>query len=197
MRLLLASGSARRAEILDTLGIEFDIQPADIDESARAGEAPDALCRRLATQKAETVHASAPDATIIGADTLVAFGGEALGKPRDAEHGRSMLAAMSGTTHRVHTAMTVIAPPGTVHEHLSTSVVTLRALAAEEITAYWATGEPIDKAGGYAIQGIGGAFVEHLDGSASAVAGLDCCQIVALLRAAGVAILGQPTDAAD
>lgn len=148
------------------------------------------MCQRLARTKAEAVHQSQPQCAVLGADTLIEFNGEILGKPRDADHGRQMLARMAGRRHRVHTAVAVLAPGGECHEALTTSVVTLRPITSDEIAAYWASGEPADKAGGYAIQGLGGLFVSHLDGSGSAVAGLDCCRTAELLRAADISVLG-------
>lgn len=188
-RLILASGSPRRAALLERIGVDFEQHPPGADETPRRNETPEALCRRLARTKARTVANRQPNAIILGADTLIEIDGESLGKPRDADDGHRMLTRLSGTTHRVHTAMAVLDTNGTEHAAVSTSAVTLRTIDTGEIEHYWATGEPADKAGGYAIQGLGSLFVQHLDGSASAVAGLDCCRVAILLRAAGFPIL--------
>lgn len=188
--LILASDSPRRAALLEQIGVGFEQQPADVDETPRPDETPETLCRRLARTKAGAIAGQRPSAVVLGADTLIEFDGEALGKPRDAADGHRMLTRLAGTTHRVHTAMTVFNANGAEHTAVSTSTVTLRAIDSDEIERYWATGEPADKAGGYAIQGLGAIFVSHVDGSASAIAGLDCCRVATLLQTAGLPVLG-------
>ncbi len=184
--LILASASPRRGAILEQMGVVYERQPAQLDESAHPSENGVELCRRLARHKAAAVHEQNPGRVVLGADTLVEHNGKIMGKPRDANDGQSMLARLAGDRHYVRTAMALIDIDGHCHERMVTSVVAMRAIPADEISAYWASGEPVDKAGGYAIQGRGGVFVEHLSGTGSAVAGLDCCQTWQLLQAAGL-----------
>lgn len=188
--LILASASPQRARILAQLGLVFTAVPADIDETPRAQESPEALAGRLARTKAEAVWAAYPEARIIGSDTVVAHGETAFGKPRDLADARAMLNALSGTTHRVFTGVAVIAPGAPASVRVVASQVTLDTLSEAAIVAYWQTGEPAGAAGAYAIQGIGGQFVVHLAGSFSAVMGLPVYETAAMLRATGLDPLG-------
>jgi septum formation protein len=187
VRVVLASGSPRRRELLALIGLPFDVVPPEVDESVRPGEAPADLVRRLAVEKAEKVEkVEAVGSIVIGADTTVEIDGQILGKPTDAGDARRMLAALSGRTHRVHTAVAVCRHGETICE-VVTTLVTMVAMAADTIGWYLATGEPMDKAGAYAIQGSGGAFVSRIDGNASNVVGLPLPTVVDLLRRQGVA----------
>ncbi|MDR5859634.1 septum formation inhibitor Maf [Halomonas eurihalina] len=180
----LASASPRRRELLAGIKVGVEVRPVDLDETPFDGEAPEAYVTRLACQKASAGHQ--PDGLpTLGADTAVVRNGEILGKPADAEHAAAMLRSLAGGTHEVMTAVAVCGPAGL----LSTCVrsrVTLREIDEAEIVAYWRTGEPADKAGGYAIQGLGAVFVTHLEGSYSAVVGLPLCETADLLSRQGV-----------
>jgi septum formation protein len=181
---VLASASPRRAELLRTLGLRFLVRPTDTDETVRPGELPEALVARLATDKA---RAGAGDAAlpVLAADTVVEIDGTVLGKPRGEADGLAMLAALSGREHRVLSGVAVLAGDD-VQVHVSRTTVAFREIDAAEARAYWATGEPADKAGAYGIQGIGGIFVRRLEGSFTGVVGLPVAETEALLRAAGV-----------
>lgn len=182
---MLASASPRRAALLRQMGVPFIVQPAAIDEARLPAETPCALVRRLAMAKAEATEASLP---VLAADTVVAAPGDrqrVFGKPRDEAAFRAMAAALSGRAHTVFTAVALRAKRRTSIRVVRTEV-TLRPIGAREAAAYWATGEPRDKAGGYAIQGIGGIFVRSVRGSPSAVAGLPIAETEQLLRQFGV-----------
>lgn len=188
-QLVLASGSPRRLALLETLGIRVRQRATDIDERARPGEAADALVLRLAEAKARAGLALEATAgavlPVLGADTVVVLDDVVLGKPVDRADGLRMLAALSGREHEVLTAVAVAAPAG-IQLRLSRSRVGFREIPAAEAARYWLTGEPCDKAGAYGIQGVGGIFVERLEGSFSGVMGLPVAETEALLRAAGV-----------
>lgn len=184
-RVILASQSPRRRELLRLIGIAHEVAPADLDESALPEEAPAAHAERLAREKALTIARRSPDAVTIGADTIVVIDGQILGKPRDREDARRMLALLSGRTHTVYTAVAVARG-----EELVSSVedvaVTFRPLDAQDIRAYIDTGEPLDKAGAYGIQGFGATIVERIDGDYFAVMGLAIVRLVRLLERVGV-----------
>ncbi|SDL60011.1 septum formation protein [Modicisalibacter muralis] len=184
--LRLASASPRRRELLASIGLEVEIAPADIDETPRSGESAMAYVTRLARAKAE---AGAVDSSLptLGSDTAVVLDGRILGKPGDRDHAREMLTALSGRAHEVLTAVAVSGPRGMLDVCVSTRVV-MRAIDTAEIEAYWATGEPADKAGGYAIQGRAAIFVERIEGSHSAVVGLPLFETAELLRRQGVTL---------
>ncbi len=184
-RLCLASASPRRRQLLASIGVEVDVHPVDIDETPRAGEAAEAYVRRLAREKA-LAGAQGAVLPVLGADTAVILDGSILGKPRDQVHAAAMLGALAGRTHEVITAVAVAGPAGLLEACVATRV-TLRTIAPHEIAAYWATGEPVDKAGGYAIQGLAAIFVERIEGSHSAVVGLPLFETAALLAQQGVA----------
>lgn len=188
-KLHLASTSPRRREILQTLGIDFDVIAVDTDESPRPGEAPSALVLRLALAKAE----AAPAADIVlAADTVVVLDERVLGKPSDANDAIDMLLALSGRSHTVYTGVAIKTPDKTLSA-LSTTKVRFREIGRDEATAYWQSGEPCDKAGGYGIQGLGGAFVAAIDGSYSGVMGLPVFETVELLKAVGIEVLAKRT----
>jgi len=185
-QLVLASASPRRAELLRALGLEFIVDAPSIDERERVNERPEDLAVRLAVEKATIVARRRSEALpVLGADTVVVLGGRTLAKPVDREEGVAMLLALSGRTHEVVTAVAV-AQRERVELSTSTSRVTFRAIDRDEAHAYWATGEPRDKAGGYGIQGVGGIFVRHIEGSYSGIVGLPVAPTESLLRAFGV-----------
>ncbi|NNM61360.1 MAG: septum formation inhibitor Maf [Steroidobacteraceae bacterium] len=183
----LASASPRRRDLLGQVGVPFRLIGVDVDETVRPGEAPEAYVLRLAAAKAESgwVRAAASPAPVLGADTSVVIDGRILGKPLDEAHGIAMLAALSGRTHQVLTAVAIRTAAG-ARSMVSRSEVVFRALEAAECRDYWNTGEPRDKAGGYAIQGFAAVFVQELRGSYSGVMGLPLFETAALLAAAGV-----------
>lgn len=184
--LFLASASPRRRELLDQIGVQFECFPVDIDESLRPGEPAADYVVRLALTKAQRAAAELPrSAVVLGADTVVVCDGEVFGKPRDAADGYRMLRALSGRTHQVMTAVAVGRTGDWRHRLVSTEV-TFRTLDEAECARYWDSGEPLDKAGGYAIQGFGAVFVAKMSGSYSAVVGLPLMETAALLREAGI-----------
>lgn len=197
-RVVLASASPRRRELLGRLGIEFDVVPADVDETPRPGERPAVLVRRLAVAKARAVAAVCPGAVVLGADTVVDLDGDILGKPRDDDHARTMLGRLSGRTHLVHTGVSCVRF-GPHNRRLvddladertgaTMTAVTFVEMSDPMIDWYVATGEPLDKAGGYGLQGAGDTFVERVEGSVSGVLGLPMALVVALLSQLGVVV---------
>jgi septum formation protein len=185
--LCLASLSPRRRELLAQIGVAHLVSAAGIDEEVRPGEPPADYVVRIACAKARAVLARAAPLPVLAADTTVVVGGEICGKPRDRADGIAMLGRLSDRTHQVLTAVALATAAG-VAFRLSASEVRLRAVTAAECAAYWDSGEPHDKAGGYAIQGRGALFIEHLSGSYSGVMGLPLFETGELLAAAGVRI---------
>jgi septum formation protein len=183
--LCLASVSPRRRELLQQIGVPHVTAVPDIDETALAGESAADYAVRIACAKARTVAERGTDLPVLAADTIVVLDGRICGKPADAQQGIDMLRRLSGRTHEVLTAV-ALAHEGRIAHRLSTSEVRFRPLSLEECRAYWESGEPCDKAGGYAIQGRGAAFIEHLSGSYSGVMGLPLFETAQLLAAAGV-----------
>lgn len=183
-RLILASSSPRRSALLGSLGIEFDVRPAHIDESVRPGEPPRTLVERLAREKAEAVTPDGAGWLVLGADTVVVLGDEILGKPRDSAHAQEMLCRLSGRTHLVLTAVALAGQSR--RSRLVQTSVEFRRLSKEEVAWYADSDEPLDKAGGYAIQGIGGFLVSAIRGSPSSVIGLPLAETVELLEESGV-----------
>ena len=190
MSIVLASGSPRRKELLEMLGIEdMKIIPAKGEEIPPEGAGPAELVVALATAKGREVAAQcAADDVIIAADTIVVIDGRELGKPHTQQDAFDMLRLLSGRTHEVVTVLSVCRGERTESEAVVTRV-TFRALTDEEIRAYIATGEPMDKAGSYGIQGYGAMFVSHLEGDYFSVMGLPLCPLCRMLRAFGVSIL--------
>lgn len=182
--IVLASASPRRAELLKQIGLSFEVRPADIDETPGAGESALHYVERLAREKALAVRVEESDSIVIGSDTSVVLGGRILGKPRDHEDAAYMLRQLAGTTHQVMTAVAV-ASSKACESRVAVTDVCFRELSDDEIDAYVASGEPMDKAGGYGIQGRGGIFVEELRGSYSAVVGLPLQETAELLAGAG------------
>ena len=189
---VLASASPRRTALLKQMNIAHTIQPADIDESPRLNETPLSLVSRLAAEKGQAVKAKlaskqtlTDDTVILASDTLIAFNGQSVGKPENKADAKRILTMLSGNTHEVLTAISVLNNTRQQTQVITTSV-TFAALTDEQITAYWETGEPADKAGSYAIQGIGGEFVVSINGSTSAVIGLPLYETRQLLNEFGV-----------
>ncbi len=185
-QLHLASSSPRRHEILTALGLTFTAAGVDVDEQPLPAEAPDAMVLRLAVLKARS--AQADSRIVLGADTAVVLGDLVFGKPRDEADALAMLAQLSGRQHQVMTGVAVL----TGEEQqtvLSTTDVRFREIRPDEARSYWQSGEPRDKAGAYAIQGLGGAFVESINGSYSGVVGLPAFETAQLLQNAGLDVL--------
>jgi septum formation protein len=206
--LILASASPRRRELLSFLGAPFRAIATDAEE--HAGPAPPAIIAALppaplaldshptllAWHKAQAACVQTPEGVIIGADTIVVLDGDVLGKPRDADHARVLLRRLSGRTHTVYTGLAVLEPSGNRAQFdLAASAVTIAALTDAEIAAYVATDEPLDKAGAYGIQGLGGRLVREVVGSYTCVVGLPLVALHRLLVAAGVDSLVDPAEA--
>ncbi len=185
-RLILASASPRRRELLTQAGFEFEVHPADADETARPGEDAIALALRLAQTKAERVAADHPNAVVLGADTVVvAPAGELLGKPESMADAARMLRLLSGTTHQVVTGVCVRSPERT-EAAAAVTYVTFHALSEPEIGAYLATGEPMGKAGAYAIQGRAARWIPRIHGDWTNVVGLPLALTATMLADAGI-----------
>ena len=187
-RIVLASASPRRVALLSQIGIDCDVMPSQIDEEARENEAPPDYVRRMAGEKAASVAGLVPGRIVLGADTDVIMQSRILGKPRDKADFLEMFNLLSGRTHQVITAVSV------VHGEqywLKTSIsdVTFREVSEEEMLAYWQTGEPCDKAGGYAIQGQAAMFIRAISGSYSGIMGLPLYETSELLSGAGIRLL--------
>ncbi|HEY5791012.1 MAG TPA: Maf family protein [Gammaproteobacteria bacterium] len=184
-RLCLASRSPRRQELLRQVGVEFAVVDVEVDEGRHPDEAPGDYVERVALDKARAAQRRHPGVLLLAADTAVVVDGEVLGKPRDRADGLAMLARLSGRGHTVMTAVALVGD-GRESSRVNVSRVHFRAIDANERAAYWATGEPADKAGGYAIQGRAALFVSQLEGRYSAVMGLPLFETGELLRAAGL-----------
>jgi septum formation protein len=184
-RIVLASQSPRRRELLTLIGIPHEVMPADLDETRRGGESPASYVERLAREKASTVARREPGALVIGADTTVVLDGDIFEKPLGPADAARMLRRLSGRTHTVLTAVAV-ARGEQLHSGVESVEVTFRALAEQDIEAYVATGEPLDKAGAYGIQGYGAVIVERIHGDYFAVMGLALGRLVLLMREVGV-----------
>lgn len=190
--LCLASASPRRRELLRQIGVPHLVSPADLDESAIPGETPAAYVERLARAKAMHVRQSrsamgAPALPVLGADTTVTLDGEVLGKPVNEAALLATFTRLSGREHEVLSAVALASPSG-VESRLSRTRVWFREISVAEARRYWASGEPCDKAGGYAIQGLGAVFIERIDGSYSGVMGLPLAETASLLVAAGIGV---------
>ncbi len=187
-RLILASASPRRSELLRQIGISHIIQATDIDETPWLHESPLAYVERLAAEKSAACRAMTNhDLPVLAADTSVVCDGRILGKPGDGEEAAQMLNLLSGHSHQVYSAVSL---RGNSHwQAVSVSTVKFRTLSAEEITAYWQTGEPCDKAGAYAIQGLASVFIESITGSFSGVMGLPLYETAQLLAKQGIKII--------
>ncbi|HXN76215.1 MAG TPA: Maf family protein [Gemmatimonadaceae bacterium] len=184
-RVVLASGSPRRRDLLNLIGIEHEVRPANIDETMRLREAPRRHAERLAREKASAVAMRDPDLITIGADTVVVINRKVLGKPADADDAARMLRMLSGREHTVITAVAV-SRGRKLRSAIEEVRVKFRRLRDDEIEAYVATGEPMDKAGAYGIQGYGATIVERIEGDYFAVMGLPLMRLVGLMRDVGV-----------
>ncbi len=182
---ILASASPRRAELLNQIGVSFEQQPSDVDETRLFDETPEAYVQRLATAKAHAALAKCNDCVVIGSDTVVVLESTVLGKPVDEQDHARMFAQLSGRTHHVLTAVTVMNSTSSRHA-LSKSSVTFGVVSPADTARYWRTGEPGDKAGGYAIQGMAAMFIDRLTGSYSSVMGLPVRETAQLLAEFGV-----------
>ncbi len=183
---ILASASPRRSALLSELGIAHRVDPAAIVEVRAPGETPEAYVERLAREKAEAVAARHPAAPVLGGDTTVALGPRILEKPVDEDDAVAILLALAGREHRVATGLALVLPGGAVRSGVEVTRVRFRAFDEGEARAYVATGEPMDKAGAYGIQGLGSALVEGIEGDFSAVVGLSVPLLLRLLREAGL-----------
>lgn len=195
-KLVLASSSPRRLALLQQVGLEADaLLPTDVDETPNRGESPRALAIRLASEKAAAAvrirraHPELKDSFIIAADTVVAVGRRVIGKPETSEEAEDFLRRLSGRQHRVYTAVSLITPHGHERKRLVDARLRFKRLSSTEIEAYLATGEWRGKAGGYAIQGLAGAFLVKLVGSYTAVVGLPLYETVSLLAGEGYPVL--------
>jgi septum formation protein len=185
VRLVLASGSPRRKELLGSAGFTFEVMAADIDESERVGEDAASYVKRLAEEKARVVAARVPDAVVLGADTTVVIDGEILQKPVDAVDAERMLRKLSGRTHQVHTGVAVVRG-GVCLSHVDTTDVVFRVIAEDELKHYVASGHAMDKAGAYGIQGYAARWIPRIDGDYFNVVGLPLSAVVGMLGEAGV-----------
>jgi len=182
--IVLASASPRRQELLRNAGIPFSVQPADVDESPYKWEAPRACAERLAREKALAVFRTRPRDLVLGADTVVVVDEIVLGKPRDAADAIRMLGLLSGRSHQVVTGVCLVGP-AFEYARSATTVVTMLKLSDDEIRGYIATGEPMDKAGAYAIQGIASRWIPRIEGDYSNVVGLPVSLVYGMLRERG------------
>jgi septum formation protein len=189
-RLILASESPRRRELLRAVGVPFRVIPSRIEEVPRRGEPPLRFVRRAAREKGEEVGSRHPFSFILSADTIVVAKGRILGKPADREEGRRMLSLLAGREHLVHTAACLIRADGGYRDALcATTRVRFRPLSKEEIAAYLRTGESDDKAGAYAAQGAGNLLIDRISGSFTNVVGLPMTQTLAMLLRAGLLVV--------
>ena len=189
MPIILASASPRRRELLAQIDIDCEVSPANIDETVRDAESAIAYTQRLARSKARACQLTAAlGRVILAADTVVVLNGDILGKPRDKIHALEMLARLSGRTHQVITAFTVLRDEHEYSAYCTTTVTMVETDAAQR-EAYWQTGEPNDKAGAYAIQGRGAVFVDRIEGSYSNVVGLPLREVALALQSVGVSAL--------
>ncbi|HVG26693.1 MAG TPA: Maf family protein [Acidobacteriaceae bacterium] len=181
MRLILASASPRRRELLTQAGLRFDVVPAHIDETRLPGEDPAAYVQRLALEKARTIHALHPHDTVLAADTTVALDGHAFEKPLDRADAERMLRALAGRTHLVHTGLALLSPTHP-RSHLDTTAVTFSRIPEADLQHYLDSGDPLDKAGAYGIQGYAARWIPRIEGDYFNVVGLPLAATVDLLR---------------
>jgi septum formation protein len=187
VRLVLASASPRRAELLAAAGFAFDVDPVNVDERRHVDEAPLLYADRVARLKAATGALRHPHRVVVGADTIVVVGHDVLGKPRDSAEARVMLRRLSGQPHEVLTGVAVAAN-GEIQSHVERTTVWFNEMSETDIRWYIETGEPLGKAGGYAIQGLASRFIPHIDGSYSNVVGLPIAALNEILEG-----IGRPT----
>lgn len=185
-KIILASASPRRAELLDQIGVSYKIQAVNIDENNHFQEKPEALVKRLAEEKSQAIKNSV--IPVLGSDTLGTINNELLIKPKDFQHAKSMLQKISGEWHDILTAVS-ITYLDTTKTIVNNNRVLFREITNDEIQAYWNTGEPHDKAGAYAIQGIAACFIEKIEGSYSGIMGLPLFETSQLLEQFGISIM--------
>ena len=183
--IVLASQSPRRAQLLSQLGLRFEVLPAEVDETYETGEVAYAHVERLAREKALACAARRPDALVIGSDTVVVLDEQVLGKPRNESAAVDMLLRLQGRVHRVETGIAVVAPNGAVRSGVETVHVYFQSFERAQAEEYVQTGEPMDKAGAYGIQGYGAALVERIEGDYFGVMGLPIGRLLGLLRELG------------
>ncbi len=188
-QIVLASVSPRRRELLDQIGVTYQVLPVDVDETPAPDEPAGQFVQRIAAAKsAACLQQFSPDVPVLAADTAVVLAEKIMGKPQNAADAEAMLTALSAKTHQVYSSVSLRC--GDVHQEIvSVTEVSFRALTLEEIRAYWLTGEPADKAGAYAIQGLGAIFVESIQGSYSGVMGLPLFETARLLQQQGIHII--------
>ena len=192
MRLVLASASPRRRALLEAAGVAVDVDPVDVDEARLDGESPAQYVERLAREKAAAGARRHPDALVLGADTTVTLDSDVLGKPVDAAEAAGMLRRLSGRTHEVLTGI-AIAWRGAIASHVERTAVAMAPLSEADIAWYVASGEPLDKAGAYAIQGLASRFIPRIDGSYANVVGLPVTAVLGLAaRLTGAQELAEP-----
>ena len=186
-RFILASASPRRIELLSLLGLRFEIMPSHVDETFMQGETPREHVLRLSGEKAEKAAAAHPNAWVMGADTIVIINGEVLGKPRSPDEAKEMLGKLSGRVHTVFTGFSVTKKSHSilVRDTVESSV-RFREIPDDEMAWYVESEEPYDKAGGYAVQGMGAFFIKEIHGSYTNVMGLPLCEVVDVLKGVGV-----------
>jgi septum formation protein len=185
--LILASSSPRRRELLASIGFSFDVIPSNVPEVRSEDETPEEYVARLSREKARAVAASHPDRWVVAADTTVVLDDQLLEKPVDAEDAKRMLRTIAGHTHVVHTGVTLQrVEPHYADTHVCSSEVRILPLTESDIDWYVRTGEPLDKAGSYAVQGIGGMFIDSVHGSYTNVVGLPLALLFQMLRKAGI-----------
>jgi len=195
-QIVLASGSPRRLELLNNLGLKFSVQPSKFEEPLPNGQEPEQFVQSLAAEKAEAVLRSldqSKELIVLGADTMVALDNELIGKPADAAEAEAILSRLSGKAHCVFTGVAVLHwkdGKKRTFKFVEKSLVTFRKLSASEIHAYSLTKEPLDKAGAYALQGVASAFVEKVEGCYTNIIGLPIPKVVSILRQIGINILG-------
>ncbi|MFH0960515.1 MAG: Maf family protein [Pseudomonadota bacterium] len=187
-KIILASASPRRKELLEAIGIEFVVRPSQVEEFMYPEESPERQVQRLAAEKAADIAKKYAGSWVLGADTIVVIDGRILGKPSDRAEAESMLSTLSGRTHNVFTGYSImnLSFPGSNIVGFSRSEVMIRKLSHDEIQGYVDTGEPMDKAGAYAIQGVGAAIVEKVCGSYTNVVGLPLCEVARDLKKLGI-----------
>lgn len=186
-RLILASSSPRRRELLGSIGLQFDVIPSHVPEQRQPDETPEEYVARLSREKARAVAGQHPDRWVVAADTTVVLGEQLLEKPLDPSDAARMLAAIAGQTHVVYTGVTLHrSHPAYADTHVAMSEVRMLPLTAHDIEWYVGTGEPLDKAGAYAAQGVGGMFIESIHGSYTNVVGLPLALLFQMLRKAGI-----------
>jgi septum formation protein len=200
MKIILASASPRRRELLESIGLSFEVRPSSVPELPEAGEDVDTYVRRLARAKAEEIASASPDAWVIAADTVVYIGAELLEKPGSREDAIRMLERICGERHTVYTGLTLKhSASGYSETTVTTSEVWMLPLSRPEIEWYVDTGEPMDKAGAYAVQGIGAMFIERINGNYTNVVGLPLAALFEMMKKAGIPPIGatRPETAVD